>query len=84
MQMTSHHHHSHDESPSEMPFEEKLKKILYHWIKHNEDHAQNYKKWAEDAKSKGLNKAGELLIEAADMSLKINQKFEEALTHTED
>ena len=81
--MPSHHHHVYDESPSEMPFEEKLRKILDHWIKHNEDHAQNYQKWAEDAKSKGFNEAGELLIEAADMSLKINQKFEEALTHTE-
>ena len=73
--MTSHHHHSHDESPGEMPFEEKLKKILDHWIKHNEDHAQNYKKWAEDATAKGFNKAAELLIEAADMSLKINDTF---------
>jgi len=80
MQMTSHHHHSHDESQSELPFEEKLKKILDHWIKHNEDHAQNYKKWAEDAKTKGLTEAGELLIEAADMSLRINEKFEQALS----
>ena len=82
MQMTSHHHHSHDESNSEMAFEEKLIKILDHWIKHNEDHAQNYKKWAEDAKSKGLTEAGELLIEAAGMSLAINAKFEQALSHT--
>ena len=79
--MTSHHHHSHDESESELPFEEKLIKILDHWIKHNEDHALNYKKWAEDAKTKGLTEAGELLIEAADISLKITEKFEQALSH---
>lgn len=79
--MSSHHHHGHDDSPGEMPFEEKLKKILDHWIKHNEDHAQNYRKWAEDAKTHGLTQAAEQLIDAADMSLKINQKFEEAISH---
>ena len=82
MQMSSHHHHHHhhDESHSELPFEEKLAKILDHWIKHNEDHAQNYKKWAQEAKTKGLTEAGELLLEAADISLGINQKLEKALT----
>ena len=34
-----------------------------------------YKKWAEDATAKGFTKAAELLIEAADMSLKINDTF---------
>ena len=79
--MSSDHHHSHDESPGELPFEEKLKKILDHWIKHNEDHAQNYRKWAEEANTKGFRKASELLIEAADMSLEINEKFEQAISH---
>ena len=36
-----HHHHDHD-SQNEMPFDEKLLKMLKHLIKHNEDHALNY------------------------------------------
>mgnify|MGYP000022356956 CR=1 FL=1 len=45
-------HHDHD-SHGEMPFDEKLLKLLNHWIKHNEDHAFNYRNWAEKAKANG-------------------------------
>ncbi len=75
---TDHHHRDHD-SPDEMPFDEKLVKLLSHWIKHNQDHALNYRNWAEKAKANGIDKAGILLEEAADMSLAINEKFEAAL-----
>jgi hypothetical protein len=50
-----HHHHDHD-SHSEMPFDEKLLKLLNHWIKHNEDHALNYRNWAEKAKANDQKK----------------------------
>ncbi len=73
-----HHHHDHD-SPDEMPFDEKLVKLLSHWIKHNQDHALNYRNWAEKAKINGRGQVTELLEEAADMSLTINEKFEAAL-----
>jgi hypothetical protein len=72
-----HHHHEHD-SHGELSFDEKIVKILSHWIKHNEDHASNYRNWAEKAKANGKDKAGILLEEAADMSLAINEKFEAA------
>ena len=74
---TDHHHHDHD-SHDEIPFNEKLTKLLSHWIKHNEDHALNYRNWAEKAKANGKSQAAGLLEEAADMSLKINEKFEAA------
>jgi len=75
---TDHHHQDHD-SHDEMPFGEKLIKLLSHWIKHNEDHALNYRNWAEKAKANDRGEAAELLEEAAEMSLTINQKFEAAL-----
>ncbi len=74
-----HHHHDHD-SHGELPFDEKIVKMLSHWIKHNEDHASNYRNWAEKAKANGKDDAGVLLEEAAEMSLAINDKFEAALT----
>src|SRR6056297_1246726 len=71
------HHHSHEES-GEMPFEEKLKKILDHWIKHNEDHAATYKDWAERTSQAGMNDAARLLKKAADLNITMNEKFEAA------
>ena len=75
---TDHHHHDHD-SHEEMPFDEKLTKLLSHWIKHTQDHALNYRNWAEKAKTKGRGQTAGLLEEAAEMSLTINEKFEAAL-----
>ena len=80
---TDHHHHDHN-SQGEMPFDEKLVKLLDHWIKHNEDHASNYRNWAEKAKANGIDKAGILLEEAADMSLAINDLFKKALAELDD
>jgi hypothetical protein len=62
-----------------MPFDEKFFKMLNHWIKHNEDHALNYRNWAEKAKANGQEKAGALLEEAAEMSLAVNDRFQKAL-----
>ena len=74
-----HHHHRDHDSHNEMPFDEKLLKLLHHWIKHNEDHALNYRNWAEKAKANGNEKAGLLLEDAVDMSRAINAKFEAVL-----
>ena len=79
---TDHHHHDHDPH-DEIPFDEKLAKLLSHWIKHNEDHALNYRKWAEKAKTNGNGQTAGLLEEAAEMSLAINEKFEAALAGLE-
>ncbi len=79
---TDHHHHDHD-SHDEIPFDEKLIKLLSHWIKHNEDHALNYRNWAEKAKANGKSETAGLLEEAAEMSLTINEKFEAALARLE-
>jgi len=79
--MSNDHHHDHDhDSHGEMPFDEKLLKLLNHWIKHNEDHASNYRNWAEKAKANDQKKSAALLAEAAKMSLAVNDKFRNVLT----
>ncbi len=75
----SHHDHHHHNHGSEMSFDEKLVKLLEHWVKHNADHATSYKDWAEKAKAEGLAAAGAPLTDAAGMTLEISKKFEEAI-----
>ena len=77
--MTDDHHHHHHDSHGELSFDEKIEKMLSHWIKHNEDHALNYRNWAEKAKTNGKGQTAGLLEEAAELSLAVNEKFEAAL-----
>ena len=79
--MTHHHHHHHDhdhEIVSTLSFDEKMIKLLEHWVKHNDDHAETYRDWAKKAKEKNMDEAGSLLEDAAEMTLEISKKFEEA------
>ena len=70
-----HNHHPHD---TEMTFEEKIVKLLEHWIKHNDDHAQTYRGWADQVTQNHLEAVGAIIEEAAEMNLEINKKFEQA------
>jgi len=79
--MTHHHHHHHDhdhEIVSTLSFYEKMIKLLEHWVKHNDAHAETYRDWAKKAKEKNMAEAGSLLEDAAEMTLEISKKFEEA------
>jgi hypothetical protein len=62
-----------------LTFDEKLVKLLEHWIKHNDDHAENYKDWAKKTKEKGMNDVGLQLEDAVDMTELISNKFKKAL-----
>jgi len=62
-----------------MSIEEKLLKLLEHWIKHNNDHAETYQDWADRARQNQLEDAAGLIEEAAEINLKVNSKFEQAL-----
>jgi len=74
-----HHHHDHDhEIESTLSFDEKMIKLLEHWVKHNDDHAETYRGWAKKAKEKNMDETGSLLEDAAEMTLEISKKFEEA------
>ena len=83
--MTHHHDHHHDhdhhhehESGGGLSLEEKLDRLLAHWVDHNGDHANTYREWASQAEGKNLAKVGELLIKAADLTDEISRQFEEA------
>lgn len=75
----SHHDHHHHHEAGELSFGEKLVKLLEHWIKHNADHAASYNDWAEKAKAEGFAGAEAPLMAAAEMTLEISKKFEEAI-----
>ena len=74
----THNHHQHETHES-LPFDEKLIKLLEHWVKHNHEHAATYKDWAEKAKGKRMPETVSLLEEAADMTLLVSRKFQNAL-----
>jgi len=73
-----HDHHDHTHGNLEMTFEEKIEKLLDHWIKHNDDHAKTYRGWADQAKLNHLDEVAAIIDEAAEMNLTINKKFETA------
>ncbi|MEN8246483.1 MAG: hypothetical protein ABFS43_16465 [Thermodesulfobacteriota bacterium] len=75
-----HHHHDHHEHDvkSELSFDEKLIKLLDHWLKHNEDHAGTYRDWAEKARQNQLDAVAALLEDVCDLTEDINAKFESA------
>ena len=72
------HHHHHDDTQEVLTFEQKMFKILDHWIKHNKDHAATYRDWAEKARQNKLLAVGELLDDAAEIALQVNGKFKDA------
>ena len=72
----SDHHHS--DSHEELPLEQKLLKLLDHWVKHNTDHAVTYRSWAEKAKANDMSEVAKLLEDAAKASLQVNDLFRQA------
>lgn len=72
----SHHHHHHTDGT--LTFEEKLDKLLDHWIKHNIDHAGNYREWKTRTSDAGMTSVAEQLEKAAVMTEEMNRLFETA------
>ena len=74
-----HHHHQHEhEIKSDLSFQEKMVKLLDHWIKHNSEHADNYSNWAMKAKEENMEEVASILEDAASLTLDISTKFEKA------
>ena len=80
--MNDHHHreheHHHHDVKSELSFDEKLIKLLDHWLKHNEDHAQTYLEWSKRSRKNNLEDVGRLLADVVDLTAEISGKFKEA------
>jgi hypothetical protein len=79
-----HHDHSDHHAKEELTFAEKARKLLEHWIHHNEDHASSYRQWSETFKENGLSDAAELLVAAARATADINRDLEQALSRLGD
>ena len=80
----NHHDHQHlsshhDHPSTELSFDEKLIKLLEHWIRHNQEHAKTYGDWAEKAAADSKGEVSILLNEAVSLSMDLNRKFEKAL-----
>ena len=71
-------HHDH-KIEINLSFQEKIVKLLEHWIKHNTEHADNYRNWARQAKEQNLETVALLIQDAALLTGDINSKFEKAL-----
>ena len=80
--MTHHHHHEH-EIKSDLSLQEKMAKLLDHWIKHNSEHADNYRNWAIRAKDENMAEVASLLEDAASLTLDISNKFKKAISEIE-
>jgi len=75
----SHEHHHHDDVKTELSFEEKIVKLLAHWIKHNDDHALTYNDWAQKAKDNQMPEISKALDSAAEATRVLNEQFEAIL-----
>jgi len=83
----NHHGHGHGpdhETTPEMAFPEKMEKLLNHWIKHNRDHAETYRKWADRAMKEGMLDIGQLIEEAAAINEKVDIALKNALERLKD
>lgn len=73
------HTHAHH-TPNALSFEEKLIRLVEHWIKHNEDHVKTYRDWIAQARKQGLTAAADRLEEAVSMTEATTDKFTQALS----
>jgi hypothetical protein len=78
------HHHGHDHhydqahTHNPLSFAEKLSKLLDHWIQHNDHHAEDYRKWAQEARQNNQAAVAEQLDAAAELTDTISDRFRKA------
>ncbi len=58
---------------------EKIKRLLQHWMEHNNEHVRIYRDWAEKAASLGNEELSKILIGLSDETKKLDRLFEEAI-----
>ncbi|PIP36087.1 MAG: hypothetical protein COS92_04900 [Desulfobacterales bacterium CG07_land_8_20_14_0_80_52_14] len=75
------HDHTHEHyTPNAQSFEEKLIRLLEHWIRHNEDHVKTYREWADQARNHHLHEAASRIEESAVMAEAVTKKLEQTLS----
>jgi hypothetical protein len=58
---------------------EKLKKLIPHWMEHNDEHAETYQNWAAKVSSLGMKELSEILTKLHRESKKLRELFVEAI-----
>jgi hypothetical protein len=61
-----------------MTFQEQLKTLFDHWIRHNDSHSGTYRDWAKKAKDQNMADTAALLEDVAELTDKVSRKIEEA------
>ncbi len=59
--------------------EEKLKRLIMHWVEHNEEHRSRFEEAAIEAEKLGLEVAAESLRMAAQKASEVSQHLRKAL-----
>lgn len=59
----------------------KLKRLLHHWMDHNDEHADTYKEWAERIASQGNKELSENLLKLYVETKNLNRLFQEAINN---
>ena len=62
----------------------KLRTMLGYWIDHNKEHSQEFREWAEKARSFGEVAAGEEMLQAAQEMDKASKFLSQALGRLEE
>jgi len=57
----------------------KLKKLIPHWMEHNDEHAETYQNWSEKVSSLGMKELSEILKKLHQEFKKLRELFEEAM-----
>lgn len=73
------HHHHHD-SVETLTLDQKMIKLVAHWVRHNDDHVANYRDWAKKAADAGRADVAAELEEAARVTGETTAIFKRALT----
>ncbi len=58
---------------------EKLRKLLHHWMEHNDEHAEAYLEWSKKASSLGNKDLSTILRQISIESKKLNELFIKAI-----
>ena len=77
----NHHHHKDTsiEQHDSLSERKKLGKLFQYWIQHNEDHAKTYLEWSKKAHREGLKDVAIFLEKASELTMSINNLFNEAM-----
>ena len=69
------HGHGPDKGEEAVSGTLKLRKMVEHWISHNEEHARSYRLWASRAREVGHDEPGDILEEIASEIVEQNERF---------